>query len=71
MGHALTAFPDYPDPRWLRPSGMTRASARGSPLEKIRVPLLVIGHAADTCVRMPASRMATVAARTAIFRLAG
>jgi pimeloyl-ACP methyl ester carboxylesterase len=37
-------------------------------LEKIRMPLLVIGHAADTCVRTPASLMGTVAARTASTR---
>jgi hypothetical protein len=34
------------------------------PLEDIRVPVLVIGHAADTCVRSPASLMERVVART-------
>lgn len=39
------------------------------PLENIRVPLLVVGHAADTCVRSPASLMERVAARTRSPRL--
>jgi len=33
-------------------------------LEEIRVPVLVIGHAADTCVRSPASLMPNITART-------
>jgi hypothetical protein len=36
--------------------------------QTVRMPLLVIGHAADRCVRTPASLMATVAARTASTR---
>jgi hypothetical protein len=38
------------------------------PLEKIRIPRLIVGHAADTCARTPASLMATIAARTASVR---
>jgi hypothetical protein len=34
------------------------------PLEAIRLPLLVVGHAADTCLRSPANRMAEIVART-------
>ncbi|MBT9466608.1 hypothetical protein [Hydrogenophaga sp.] len=34
------------------------------PLEDMRVPLLLVGHAADTCVRSPAGLMERVAART-------
>ena len=34
------------------------------PLENIRVPLLLVGHAADTCVRSPASLMERVATGT-------
>ncbi len=34
------------------------------PLENIRLPLLVVGHAADTCVRSPAALMPQLAART-------
>ena len=34
------------------------------PLENIRLPLLVVGHAADTCVRSPAGLMPQLAART-------
>ncbi|MGE0100317.1 MAG: alpha/beta hydrolase [Hydrogenophaga sp.] len=34
------------------------------PLENIRQPVLVLGHAADTCVRSPASLMDRITART-------
>ncbi|MBI1774954.1 MAG: hypothetical protein HYR63_06365 [Proteobacteria bacterium] len=34
------------------------------PLESIAVPLLILGHAADSCVRSPVGLMAKVAART-------
>lgn len=34
------------------------------PLESIRVPVLVVGHAADQCVRSPAKRMPEITART-------
>lgn len=34
------------------------------PLEAIRLPLLIIGHAADKCIRSPADRMGNIAART-------
>jgi alpha-beta hydrolase superfamily lysophospholipase len=34
------------------------------PLQDIRVPLLVVGHSADTCVRSPAGLMPQLAART-------
>lgn len=34
------------------------------PLENIRLPLLVVGHAADTCVRSPPGLMAQLAERT-------
>lgn len=34
------------------------------PLEKIQIPILVIGHAADTCVRTPAGLMPDITART-------
>lgn len=34
------------------------------PLENIRLPLLVVGHAADSCVRSPPGLMAQLAART-------
>ena len=33
-------------------------------LEKIRVPVLVVGHVADTCVRSPATLMRDITART-------
>lgn len=33
------------------------------PLENIRLPVLVVGHAADACVRSPAGRMGEIAAR--------
>jgi hypothetical protein len=35
------------------------------PLEAIRVPVLVVGHAADTCLRSPAGLMGGITARTA------
>ena len=38
------------------------------PLESIRLPLLVVGHAADACARSSASQMARLAARTASTR---
>jgi hypothetical protein len=34
------------------------------PLEAIRMPLLVVGHAADMCIRSPASLMGEISART-------
>jgi hypothetical protein len=34
------------------------------PLESIRVPVLVVGHAADRCIRSPADLMNNIAART-------
>jgi hypothetical protein len=34
------------------------------PLEHITMPLLVTGHAADTCIRSPAARMGEISART-------
>ena len=34
------------------------------PLEDIRLPLLVVGHAADKCIRSPADSMGRIAART-------
>jgi hypothetical protein len=34
------------------------------PLEDIRLPTLVVGHAADACLRSPASRMDEISART-------
>lgn len=34
------------------------------PLEAIRVPVLVVGHAADTCIRSPPNLMGNVTART-------
>jgi hypothetical protein len=34
------------------------------PLERIVMPVLVVGHAADTCIRSPASLMARITART-------
>ncbi len=34
------------------------------PLEAIRIPALVVGHAADVCLRSPPGRMAEIAART-------
>lgn len=34
------------------------------PLEAIRLPLLVVGHAADACIRSPANRMGEISART-------
>ena len=33
------------------------------PLEKLRVPILVVGHAADSCVRSPPGLMANITAR--------
>lgn len=38
------------------------------PLENIRLPLLVIGHAADKCVRSPPDAMGKIAARTQAIR---
>jgi hypothetical protein len=38
------------------------------PLENIRMPLLVVGHAADTCIRSPANLMGQVVARTRSVR---
>jgi hypothetical protein len=34
------------------------------PLEAIRLPVLVVGHAADKCIRSPAELMDNVTART-------
>ena len=34
------------------------------PLEAIRVPVLVVGHAADQCIRSPAGLMGDITART-------
>lgn len=34
------------------------------PLEDIKLPLLVVGHAADKCIRSPADHMSKIAART-------
>lgn len=39
------------------------------PLEAIRLPMLLVGHAADQCIRSPASVMAEVAARAPNARL--
>lgn len=39
------------------------------PLEAIRLPMLLVGHAADKCIRSPASLMADVAARAGNARL--
>ncbi|SFN81963.1 hypothetical protein SAMN05660284_02333 [Formivibrio citricus] len=39
------------------------------PLESIEIPLLMVGHAADQCLRSPASLMSDVAARTRSKRL--
>jgi hypothetical protein len=36
----------------------------GVPLEAIRVPVLVVGHAADTCLRTPPELMSQITART-------
>jgi hypothetical protein len=33
-------------------------------LEKIRMPVLVVGHASDTCARTPATLMPNITART-------
>ena len=38
------------------------------PLEAIRVPVIVVGHAADTCLRSPASLMDKITARTSGVR---
>lgn len=38
------------------------------PLEAIRMPVLVVGHAADTCIRSPANLMVNVTARTNAVR---
>lgn len=35
-----------------------------APLEEIRMPILVVGHAADTCVRSPPTLMTNITART-------
>lgn len=34
------------------------------PLENIRLPVLVVGHGADNCIRSPANIMAKIVART-------
>jgi hypothetical protein len=34
------------------------------PLEAIRIPIVVVGHAADTCLRSPATLMGRITART-------
>ncbi|MCC7486767.1 MAG: hypothetical protein IT529_17475 [Burkholderiales bacterium] len=42
----------------------TAQSVFDLPLESIRVPVLVVGHAADGCVRSPPDRMERIVART-------
>jgi hypothetical protein len=36
----------------------------GAPLEAIRIPVLAVAHAADTCIRTPPERIGQIAART-------
>jgi hypothetical protein len=42
----------------------TRYALASPTAEKIVVPVLVVGHAANTCIRSPASLMARITART-------
>jgi hypothetical protein len=46
-------------------AGWTAQSVFDLPLERIRLPLLVVGHDADRCVRSPASNLARIAAASA------
>jgi hypothetical protein len=41
----------------------TAQTALDAPLESIAIPLLLVGHAADTCLRSPASGLAAIAQR--------
>jgi len=70
---ARLSGPAAPDGVVLTSALMAGAQARKSwvahsvfdiPLERIRVPLLVVGHASDTCIRSPASLMGKITART-------
>ncbi len=65
--------PAAPDGVVLTSALMAGAQARKSwvahsvfdiPLERIRVPILVVGHASDTCIRSPANLMGQITART-------
>ena len=42
----------------------TAQTALDAPLESVAVPLLLVGHAADTCLRSPPSGLAAIAKRT-------
>lgn len=44
--------------------GWVAQSVFDVPLEAIRMPVLVVGHAADACIRSPANRMGEISART-------
>lgn len=41
----------------------TAQTVYDAPLEEIRIPVLLVGHAADACARSPASQLASVAQR--------
>lgn len=41
----------------------TAQTVHDAPLEEIRIPVLLVGHAADACLRSPASQLASIAQR--------
>lgn len=49
-------------------AGWTAQSVFDLPLERIRLPLLVVGHEADRCLRSPATNLARIAAAAASAR---
>lgn len=70
---ARLSGPSAPDGVVLTSALMSGARARKAwvahsvfdlPLEAIRVPVLVVGHAADACIRSPADLMGRITART-------
>jgi pimeloyl-ACP methyl ester carboxylesterase len=47
----------------------TAQTVQDAPLENVRIPTLLVGHAADTCLRSPASALPGVANRVKASRL--
>ena len=65
-GVVITSILSVGEPRARKP--LAQQSVFDLPLGEIRAPILLVGHAGDTCGRSPASRMEDVAARVASAR---
>lgn len=67
-GVVLTSPVSVGDPRARKP--WVAQSVFDLPLAELRLPLLLLGHADDTCVRSPAARLDEIAARSGSVRRA-